>query len=88
MALLPETHDIFVPKNSSINMTCSSEGSNNAPYWILYLPRYPNIPAEFGDTLPNQHGFFEYQPQVDLETMHVIGLFINRTEGNNGTLIR
>ena len=80
----------FVPQNSAIHMTCTQSGERNqVPYWEIRLPSTSGD-SQFDDSgLLNEHGLYKCQPQVDLETTNstIIGLLINRTEGNNGTRI-
>ena len=71
-------------------MTCTQSGERNQVlYWEIKLPSTSGY-SQFDDSgLLNEHGLYEYQPQVDLETTNnTIGLLINRNEGNNGTQIR
>ena len=77
---------LFVPQDAYVLMNCTADG-NSVPVWSIDLANdSSSAQLQFGsrEEQLNSYGFYE----VEISPMlHILGLLINETTGNNGTVI-
>lgn len=83
---LPWETNTLIPQGSTVRMNCTAESDHAALVWTITLPGREvlyQFTFEQSIRILNDHGFYEL-PGIEA----TIQLLINRTEGNNGTVVR
>ena len=85
----PWEPNTYIPRDSLVTMKCTGE-KNQTLKWSITLPDNPNVlqfSFPISIALLNRHNFYEMQ-EFEHEMYKTIELFINNTEGTNGTRIQ
>ena len=79
-----------MPQNSTIQINCTANSSAHSPVWSILLSGTTAISQfsfQASIRLLNSRGFYKIPLPEEPGTLEIIQLLINRTDGNNGTLI-